>query len=94
MNSSFLHQSINPRNPSRAAILGFTFIELLVVVAILAILAALLLPALSRAKQLAAKTVCINNLRQLSLASAVYGSDTGRLPTILEWLYAPEARSM
>jgi len=87
MNSIFLQSTDPTRNTRRGAVSGVTLIELLVVVAILASLAAVLLPALSRAKQQAAKTVCINNLRQLSVASLVYSGDTGRLPAILEWLY-------
>jgi len=76
---------------------AFTLIELLVVIAIIAILAAMLLPALSAAKEKAQRMQCVNNCKQLGIATHLYVTDSrDRMPYpnwnppwIPGWLYSP-----
>ena len=79
------------RSGSRVGHRFFTLVELLVVIAVIAILAGMLLPALSMAREKGRSSNCLGNLKQIALGIELYVNDYGVYPTV-RWGHAPRVR--
>jgi prepilin-type N-terminal cleavage/methylation domain-containing protein len=78
------------RRENHNAVLAFTLVELLVTIAIIAILASLLAQGLAAAKESARAAVCVNNNHQLGAATALYATDNrNKNPSFNKWLFKP-----
>jgi prepilin-type N-terminal cleavage/methylation domain-containing protein len=72
---------------------GFTIMELLVSIAVIAIIASLLLPALSRSKESARTVICMNSNKQIGLATALYAEENrGHIPSFCNWLFESKSK--